>query len=201
MTSRQCPCGLTQEMVIMGKLHDDRGICKALGDNGEPCGFRIAEHPSHPLSSQYGSSHLHFDIPSNRGHPKEDTCQYHLEKVDGTLDTLSEFEGFRGYVAGKMKEIGVKGYIKRVPRDHATLLVSGTSDQIQLVEDFLSELEDERIIHGHFRERPERIPISKTFKILSSDRKFVLTGSYSNHALDEMNGKHLSSDDPIVLEP
>jgi acylphosphatase len=123
-----------------------------------------------------------------------------LEDVNGELTSLSEVNGFRNYVAARMRQMGLKGYIKRVPRQHAKLVVSGTHAQIQDVEDFLGELEEIGMIHGHFREKPEMIPVSKTFKVLSSDRKYVLTGSYSNPRLDDAPS-HFSADEPILREP
>lgn len=96
--------------------------------------------------------------------------------------------------------MGLKGYIKRVPRQHAKLVVTGTPAQITEVEDFLAEMEDQGMLHGHFREAPEMIPVSRTFKVLSSGRRYVLTGSYSDAALDEVES-HFTADEPILREP
>eukprot|EP01033_Poteriospumella_lacustris_P020113 gene20113-14677_t len=60
------------------------------------------------------------------GHRYEETHQYHLEDVNGSLTTLSESHGFRNYVASRIRPMGLKGYIKRVPRRHAKLVVTGT---------------------------------------------------------------------------
>lgn len=134
-------------------------------------------------------------------HHHDETNQYHLEDVNGSILSLSEAKGFRHYVASRIREMGLKGYIKRVPRQHAKLVVTGTRAQLQEVEDFLEEMEEQGLIHGHFREKqPDMIPISKTFKVLSSDRKYVMTGSYSDKNLDETRS-HFSADEPILREP
>ena len=123
-----------------------------------------------------------------------------MEDVNGSITGLSETKGFRNYVASRIRAMGLKGYIKRVPRRHAKLVVTGTPSQITEVEEFLAEMEDQRMLHGHFREPPEKIPMSRTFKVLSSNRRFVLTGTYSDARLDEVQSYDYS-DEPIQREP
>lgn len=41
-----CPCGLSRELIVQGKMHDSRGICTAIDSHGNACGHRLAEHPS-----------------------------------------------------------------------------------------------------------------------------------------------------------
>eukprot|EP01033_Poteriospumella_lacustris_P011519 gene11519-8203_t len=131
----------------------------------------------------YPDPHLRTAPYISHGHRHEETHQYHLEDVNGSITGLSETKGFRNYVASRIRAMGLKGYIKRVPRQHAKLVVTGTPTQIAEVEEFLAEMEDQGMLHGHFREPPEMIPVSRT-----------------DAALDEVES-HFTADDPILREP
>ena len=73
-------------------------------------------------------------LPPSPPSPQEEqelyTIQLLLIYVDGTKAKLSVHRGFRRFVLIECRQRGLRGYVWRVPREHAKILASGTSYQV-----------------------------------------------------------------------
>jgi acylphosphatase len=111
---------------------------------------------------------------------------------------LSPHKGFRNYVKHRAIAIGVKGFIWRIPNVHASIVISGTYQQVLTAESFLLEMKEQGMIEAIARvKQPEQEPFDG-FSVLPSVRKGVKTGDYSDKALDEV-ASHSSADQPAFL--
>jgi acylphosphatase len=127
--------------------------------------------------------------------PVVETRQYDLYHVNGALTSLSSHKGFRNYVKHRAINIGVKGFIWRVPDVHAIIIFSGTHEQVRAAEEFLREMQKQGMIEAIARTTPEKQPFDG-FSVLPSVRSKVQTGVFSEKALDDVVSQS-SADQPM----
>lgn len=77
--------------------------------------------------------------------PQEDgrlfVVKFKVFHVDGIKAALAEPKGFRRFVRGRCEQIGLSGYVWRVPNVHGKILAKGTRDQISALLCFVRELQ------------------------------------------------------------
>jgi acylphosphatase len=124
--------------------------------------------------------------------------QLKLHNIDGTRFELSPYKGFRNYVKAKCTEIGLSGYVWRVPVAHGRLLASGTEAQL----DSLLELCEAFVTAGYIEtfthEQAEKIIVIRGFAKLPSNRRHVQTGRYSDTKDDDVVST-TSADLPMMV--
>eukprot|EP00981_Chlorochromonas_danica_P012064 scaffold4399_cov175-Ochromonas_danica.AAC.14 len=121
-----------------------------------------------------------------------------LHNIDGTRFELSPFKGFRNYVMAKCTEIGLSGYVWRVPVDHGRLLASGTDAQLES----LIELCESFCAAGYietFTQKPaEKNVVIRGFAKLPNNRRHVQTGACSDTKDDDVVST-TSADLPMMI--
>eukprot|EP01033_Poteriospumella_lacustris_P011240 gene11242-7993_t len=116
--------------------------------------------------------------------PLEHSRQFIVFGIDGIKASLAQPKGFRKFVKGKCQEIGLKGYVWRIPRAHGKILAKGTRDQLQALINFLNELRQHGFIETFIPEPNPQFPVlTDTFDVL---RQHVVSGVYSGKELDDM---------------
>lgn len=130
------------------------------------------------------------------------TVWYKLQNINGSLASLSGAQGFRNYVALRLGHIGVSGYIQRKPRTDADLIVKGTREQQFQVRNFLREIRGQGMISAPLVvNSPPEYEVEEEFIVLASDRPRVITGQYSDPALDNVSTSSHHSETPILQSP
>lgn len=124
--------------------------------------------------------------------------QLKLVSIDGIRVSLAEWGGFRKFFKSKATEIGLRGYIWRVPITHAAVVATGSKAQIDLLIDFVKELKEHMFIDTFVVEMPTQPILTSTFDIIPSRRCRVATGMYSEKELDEVASQS-SADSPVML--
>ena len=112
--------------------------------------------------------------------------QFKVFQIDGAKSNLSTYRGFRKYVQAECTHIGVQGYVWRIPNVHGRILAKGTRAQLDALLDFVRRLQLYGFIQTFIVETPERAVLSASFDILASSRRHVVTGQYSDQALDDV---------------
>ena len=115
--------------------------------------------------------------------------QLKLVSIDGIRVSLAEWGGFRKYFKSKATEIGLSGYIWRVPITHAVVAAKGSKDQIGRLIDFVKELKEHLFIDTFAVEMPTQPILTTTFDILPSRRRKVVTEMYLQKELDEVDSQ------------
>ena len=128
----------------------------------------------------------------------DDFVQLKLVSIDGIRVSLAEWSGFRKFFKSKATDIGLRGYIWRVPITHAAVVATGSKVQIGMLIDFVQELKEHMFIQTFFVERPTQPILTSTFDILPSQRRRVTTGLYSEKELDEVASQS-SADTPVMF--
>ena len=128
----------------------------------------------------------------------DDFIQLKLVSIDGIRVSLAEWGGFRKFFKSKATDIGLRGYIWRVPITHASVVATGSKVQIDMLIDFVKELKEHMFIQTFVVERPTQPILTPTFDILPSRRRGVTTGLYSEKELDE-DASQSSADTPVMF--
>ena len=124
--------------------------------------------------------------------------QLKLHNIDGTRFELSPYKGFRNYVKAECTEIGLSGYVWRVPRVHGRLLASGTEAQLARLLELCESFVDAGYIETFTQERSEKNVVIRGFAKLPSNRRHVQTGTYSDTKDDEVVST-TSADLPMMI--
>ena len=132
-----------------------------------------------------------------------DTRQFRLVfalcNIDGTLPKLSPYKGFRNYVKSKCDEIGIDGYVCRVPLVHAEIVATGTMEQLFGLRNFCDELRVHHFIESFsYKPHADEFTVFSGFEKRRSVRKHVQTGTYSDGKDDEVLSTHSSADTPLM---
>ncbi len=121
-------------------------------------------------------------------HPQDTTIQrkYRLQlklhNIDGTRFELSPYKGFRDYVKAKCTEIGLSGYVWRVPVVHGSrLLASGTEAQLDSLLVLCEAFVTAGFIEAFTQETADKNIIMHGFAKLPSNRRHVQTGYNCKH--------------------
>jgi hypothetical protein len=80
----------------------------------------------------------------------------------------------------------VQGYVWRVPRVNGKIVAKGTRAQVDALLEFVRRLQRFGFIQTFIVENPERAVLIRSFDILSSSSKHVLTGQCSDETLDDV---------------
>jgi acylphosphatase len=128
----------------------------------------------------------------------DDFVQLKLVSIDEIRVSLAEWGGFRKFFKSKATDIGLRGYIWRVPITHAAVVATGSKVQIDMLIDFVKELKEHMFIQTFVVERPTQPILTPTFDILPSRRRGVTTGLYSEKELDEVASQS-SADTPEMF--
>ena len=121
--------------------------------------------------------------------PQLITEGYLLNKVDGSLATLSKAGGFRRLVLATAESIGIRGYVQRFTHTNVKVMLEGTHDQMEQMYNVLLEWQG----LGMFG---SLVPIPHSHSegyVFHSFRKFEIIESHSRtsgprHAV--VNGEH-----------
>eukprot|EP01038_Epipyxis_sp_PR26KG_P015241 gene15241-20543_t len=114
--------------------------------------------------------------------------QVKMINIDGTKSGLTQERGFRGFVRRNCSEIGLSGFVWRIPRVHGRIIARGTDAQLRSLLEFLNDL----IHHGFIEDfaiennRQDFHIYSNSFTIMPSNRPRVVTGLYSDGDLDDV---------------
>ena len=110
--------------------------------------------------------------------------------IDGTRAGLTQERGFRNFVRRNCADIGLRGFIWRIPRTDGAVLARGTEQQLDRLMAFLHDLTTNHFITGFAIERNRQdyhIPdVMDDFLVVNSRRRHVVTGDYSNPELDDV---------------
>eukprot|EP01032_Pedospumella_encystans_P008392 gene8392-9969_t len=136
------------------------------------------------------------DVIDNR----EFIVQLKLVNIDGTRFELSPFKGFRNYIKFKCDELGLKGYVWRVPVVHGKIVAAGTKAQLDNLIVFCKSLRSAGYIDTFTQEPAERNILIDSFDKLPSNRRHVQTGTFSD-AKDDDVVSTTSADLPVLLGP
>eukprot|EP00981_Chlorochromonas_danica_P010030 scaffold2935_cov154-Ochromonas_danica.AAC.1 len=139
-------------------------------------------------------------FPTHHAPQEEFILQLKFHSVDGTKFILSEYRGFRNFIVSKATEIGLKGYVWRIPLVHATIVAVGTEDQLRALLTLCKTLRKDLLIQAFTREKPERDVLDDAFVKLPSTRRHVRTGKYSD-AQDDDVASTTSVDQPVLGAP
>jgi len=154
-----------------------------------------------PSSTTHTESGLPLPSTSYFDQPSQMTIWFVLRSINGSLCSLSEEPGFRNYVARNLRDIGVSGYIQRIPRTDADLIVKGTREQLSRVRDFLNKIKQQGIIERcYVRNGTPMYEPEDEFEVMASDRPKVVTGNYSNREWDIVSVS-TRSETPILKSP
>lgn len=118
--------------------------------------------------------------------PMEYIAQFKLVRIDGVKPQLAKPSGFRKFVQKECTDIGVKGYVWRVPDVHGKILAVGKRAQMDSLLSFIRRLQTHGFIETFKPEAPEFAVLNETFDILPSSRRHVKTGGFSDRDLDDV---------------
>jgi len=141
---------------------------------------------------------LHPSV-SETSNQRKYRLQLKLHKIDGTRFELSPYKGFRNYVKAKCTEIGLSGYVWRVPVVHGRLLASGTEAQLDRLLELCESFVDAGYIETFTQEPPEMNIVIRGFAKLPSNRRHVQTGLYSDTKDDDVVSNTSSADLPMMI--
>ncbi len=139
--------------------------------------------------------HIHIDSAAIETHV------YKINNINGSLASLSGEPGFRNYVARRLNEYRVPGYIMRTAYNNAELVVRGTRNQIKSVTDFLNEMLMQQMIENCYNVYASVpiLPINQSFIIIPSARKCFRNGEHSDKKLDDVEVLSQNSADNEVF--
>jgi acylphosphatase len=112
--------------------------------------------------------------------------QLKIYAIDDTLVSLDQYGGFPNLIVTECRQIGLRGYVWRVPITHARILAAGSKEQIDRLLEYLNMLQGRHLFNSFIVEPPERPVVTNAFTVLPSTEKGVATGLDSKKELDEV---------------
>eukprot|EP01031_Cornospumella_fuschlensis_P032735 gene32734-39573_t len=124
--------------------------------------------------------------PSDEEDKVDYLVQFKVYHINSSHNILKNAKGFRRYVQSVCVSLGVHGSVWRVPNVHARILASSTRAQLHTLLDFLRDMQETGLIGFFEVERPERGVFSRSFHVRPSESRYVETGEFSDHDLDDV---------------
>eukprot|EP01035_Chromulina_nebulosa_P001137 gene1137-1533_t len=124
------------------------------------------------------------DTPANVRY----VIQIKVLNIDGIKTDLVQDHGFRNYVVRVCRQIGLSGFVWRVPRSDGIILALGTPAQLRSLLQFMKDLMDNGYIENYTIEnnKQEYRITSDQFSLMPSRRQKVVTGRYSDPSHDDV---------------
>jgi acylphosphatase len=130
---------------------------------------------------------------------REYVVQIVMWNINGSLASLAQPGGFRKLVATQCSRIGLAGFVWRVPRSDGKILARGSGPKIDALLEFLKEMVDVSLVGGFAAEDHHDFSVlSNNFIVKPSSRRRVITGRYSDTALDDVASNNSADHTPVL---